>query len=269
MIRRLKGEMARKINCVKWLMQKQKIGIELDGCKNINSEISQGDKILIISPHPDDELISCFNTILRFGGQCTIAYTGLTGYEYNEKAIRTKEFKAFCDVVGVESILLGKEWESSVFKILKNRKFDVVFIPTFIDWHWEHRDVCAVMTQVLNECNYSGKLFWYQVTVPIPTAQITHYNIYNRIGEKNKWQTFKEIYKSQSFMPLYRMRQTDNRYILKNKRYYAEVFWKMTISDSQNLIEAIGKKTDLLDSGKSKINDLLQILGFVDCVLEE
>ena len=269
MIKKIKSKIYRKINCLEWTRQKQQIKIQLDDIIDISSEILESDKIVIISPHPDDELISCLNTILHFNKKSTIVYTGLTGYNSDEKIVRTKEFQSFCNDIDVECIILDEDWKASIANIFLNTRFDAVFIPSYIDWHWEHREVCSVVTQLLDSCNYRGKLFWYQVRVPIPTERITHYNKYDNVAAKNKWKLFKKVYKSQNFMPLYRLKQTENRYVMKNKRCYAEVFWKITVYDSKYIVDAISNKTDFLDNGKNKINNLLQILEFSNYISEE
>lgn len=269
MIKTLKGMIYRRISYMKWAMQKRQIKIQLDGNKDIASEISESDKIVIISPHPDDELISCFNTILQFNKKCTIIYAGLTGYNPEDKKVRTNEFQLFCTVADVECIVLNDDWTADILDVFLNTKFDAVFIPSCIDWHWEHRKVCSVVMQALDNCNYGGKLFWYQVTVPIPAERITHFKKFDSIASKNKWQLFKKVYISQNFMPLYRLKQTENRYLIKNKRCYAEVFWEIPIKEGKRIVNALIDMADFLDSGKSKINNLLQISEFSNFISKE
>ena len=214
-------------------------------------------KILIISPHPDDELIGCYEILKLYGSNVDVYYTGLTGRELSEenKRIRTEEFVRLCSACCANCILPSENWKIDLKKYISENDYDCLFIPSYIDWHWEHREVCVEALSLIQGLQKEMDIYLYCVTVPIPIQFVNSY------AEKteNKWSLFNKIYKSQRYMPISRFRITEKRYVTDGKKF--EPYYNLSIESLAGVLGAFRSlDTNRLDSMEKQINDLQLIL---------
>ena len=97
-LRQLHGRIDKKIQLIKWRRDSEKIRICLDDKHEIRSQ-SPGKKILVVSPHADDELIGAFCILSTFNQNCEMFYCGLLGYDAENQIIketRCAEYIKFC-----------------------------------------------------------------------------------------------------------------------------------------------------------------------------
>ncbi|MDE5820322.1 MAG: PIG-L family deacetylase [Lachnospiraceae bacterium] len=119
--------------------------------KNLN--VKATDRILIISPHPDDESIACGGILCTYGMQCDVCLctdgskcrTQLPSSVI--KRIRMKEFKNAMDFCNVKQRIMLNitdgtvDKAKSMFRSLDVSKYDIIFVPQKKDGHKDHRNI--------------------------------------------------------------------------------------------------------------------------------
>lgn len=116
-------------------------------------------KILVIAPHPDDEVLGVGGTIARFAAEKAEVYVAVVtkGYppDYPEEIsqIGRKEALVAHQILGVkETIFLTfpaarldtvphREVNSQIFELIKKFQPDTLFIPFYGDIHMDHQRV--------------------------------------------------------------------------------------------------------------------------------
>ncbi|MBK8819919.1 MAG: PIG-L family deacetylase [Saprospiraceae bacterium] len=144
-------------------------------------------KILIIAPHPDDEVLGCGGTIfkkVKEGNEVFVAIltnaSKTDPLKYTEdKLINVRnEAKKSCDYLGVKKIFFedfpapaldqypGYKMAESISKILNETKADTLYIPFRGDIHNDHKaifDASMVATRPVG--NYSVKTIYAYETL--------------------------------------------------------------------------------------------------------
>lgn len=197
-------------------------------------------KVLIIAPHPDDELLGCGGTIIKFttsGHSVHVLY--LSSGDSIER-VREREAVKVCKFLGVTSFhflrLKGVNFRISpqntrkLISILKATSPDIVFINHADDADAEHR----IAYQLVTECywrynlqlptqNRIKALILYEVHKPMQT-----YNLVEDISkEMGKKITALALYKSQiqnSRLDIAIQGLNQYRGIIHEGMEYAEVF---------------------------------------------
>jgi len=164
--------------------------------------IKPTDKIAILSPHPDDEMIGCGGLLCKYGSQCDVYL--LTDGRYGDPdinpkkmvEIRLKEFTSVMNIVNVNSYkCLGIEdshllENKKEFSKLSLKEYDYILIPNPSDSHPDHMAV----SRMLKKQQYG-------------TAQIVYYEIWNTLNPthyiditdvKDKKASIINMYKSQT-----------------------------------------------------------------------
>lgn len=114
-------------------------------------------KVLLLSPHPDDDIIGCGGTLQNYrarGAEITSVYMtdGRKGNpRYGEEelvSIRRQEAKTAADIIGIQRLIFfdNRDSELSVTsktvtelsKVLKDIRPEAVFLPFILDDHPDH-----------------------------------------------------------------------------------------------------------------------------------
>lgn len=156
----------------------------------------EGDRILVLAPHVDDELIGCGGALMHYiknGKDVSIAFltegakrSAEMGIQ-NMAEVREQEAREAANVIGIHQdnlyFLQGEDGnlrhspiESKLKVVLQKVQPDTVFLPVVIDTHGDHRAVSLHLYKVLEdllekkECHRMTRLYMYEVQSPI-----THY----------------------------------------------------------------------------------------------
>ena len=181
-------------------------------------------KTLLIAPHADDELLSSF-TLLKRVKDITVYYCEFTGSNKSDdnKKKRFDEIVTLCDLMNI-SFISGDETSSSLKNAIVEGEFDVIVIPSIVDWHPQHRLVSYNLLDVIEEIKQHITLYSYSVTVPNESGREVLYMPLTKYEQEEKYNIFSKVYLSQSFMPLYRFQINERINGICSGSYAAEPF---------------------------------------------
>lgn len=166
--------------------------------------VHRGGKVLVLTPHPDDETIGCAGSLLCLG-QKDVEITVVLFTQPEDQKIskeRLEEFDRASRFLGcIKSIQLGypdgnlKDYYQSakdnLERIIEDVKPDIIFTPYIFDYHYDHKCVSKMLSEVIKDENVL--IAMYEVWVPI-----LHPSYYIDItGYWDKKEQALTIYKSQ------------------------------------------------------------------------
>lgn len=183
------------------------------------------DRILVIAPHADDELLSSYTVLSQTNGEVYVYYCGFTGSDNDSCNCETRrqEITALCSRLHVPCID-GERQERNLEELLRQKAFNKIILPSLVDWHDEHRKVNYILVEICKRLDIHPDIYWYSVTVPIESCQNIRYAPMSRSEQKRKYMLFEQVYHSQSFMPLSRFKINERINGHYSKCYAAEVF---------------------------------------------
>ena len=131
-----------------------------------NLKINEIDKILVIAPHPDDEMLGCGGLLIKYAKQSDVLLVTDGRYGFFEDCtecnpdrvaqIRKKEFMEVMDKLGVNSFsCLDIPNENLKNSIALVKKVDIkgytkIFIPGYKEGHHEHVLVNRIIRKMVN-----------------------------------------------------------------------------------------------------------------------
>jgi len=132
-------------------------------------------RIMVFAGHPDDELVSCGGTILKYqelGAKITVvvATQGLGGYAKSENkdkvtSRRQSELmhikqKLNWDVIelGHEDLKVNRKTVARVTNLIRDEKPHVILLPHFTDFHRVHRSLSKICREAIYHCS-TGKAY--------------------------------------------------------------------------------------------------------------
>ena len=140
----------------------------------------EDERILIVAPHADDEIIGCGGLILNYGKQIDLLVLsdGSLGYSdrYPKEEIVRIRKEEMCSVYS--SIELGDIFELDLpdthisehgeeIMEFDMTGYDAVFIPNRYELHKDHRAVYPIITQLKERQQARFRLFEYEVWTPL------------------------------------------------------------------------------------------------------
>lgn len=158
-------------------------------------KINKQDRILILTPHPDDESIGCGGLLLRYAGQCDVILLtdGAKGNrDWSEEKtckVRKKEFQKVMKWLGVRKYgmlnipdLRLSEYKGRLDKI-DLRGYDYVLVPGRNETHPDHKVVYDEIRKNIKRRRITVKLLEYEVWTPM--VEPSHYlDITEIVGRK-------------------------------------------------------------------------------------
>ncbi len=176
--------------------------------ENINNLIKKTDKILIVAPHPDDEVIACGGIIAKYRSQIDVLCINSSGvkYEKDENSaediaeLRIQEFYNVMLTAGIRKAWIAKIWGiPPMFNAINShindyiskfnwKEYDFIFVPHRIDGHREHRYVGNhLVPLILKKTGYKSNLRIIRYEVWGTLADINYFeDISEYIEEKER-----------------------------------------------------------------------------------
>jgi len=140
-------------------------------------EIKSNDKILILAPHPDDEVIGCGGLLLKYTKQCDVIC--LTDGRYGDEQLQTnevieirkKEFESVMQKLKINNFKLLNIEDSKLkdaynsFKKIDFKNYNYIFIPNNLDQHPDHKAVFELVLKAYKEnlISKNTKIAMYEV----------------------------------------------------------------------------------------------------------
>jgi len=178
-------------------------------------------RIMVFAGHPDDELVSCGGTILKYqnlGSEITavIATFGLGGYakEKHKESIsdrREKELELVKDVLHCEivelrysEVQIQRRKISQITNLIRDYRPQVILMPHYSDFHRVHRNLSLITREAIYHCA-TGKAYgghersWtplgvYYYESPSCKFQYIEGNVFIIVDIEKFWQQKKEIF---------------------------------------------------------------------------
>jgi LmbE family N-acetylglucosaminyl deacetylase len=146
-------------------------------------------KVLVLSPHPDDDVIGCGGALLRHArARDEITVVFLTSGELGLKrlpaaearTVREAEARAAAEILGVSQVefLRRPDWgvaydvrgaASAMLPLLSSSPPDLCYCPHALDAHPDHQAALPVLWAALNQCGIpSLEVRTYEVWAPLP-----------------------------------------------------------------------------------------------------
>lgn len=155
----------------------------------------QHGKILVLSPHPDDDAIGCGGTLrLHSENSSEIKVVYLTdGSNGSEKTIskdakkrlvetREDEAKEAAALLGVSSLAFwryedgqisnNKITQKLLASLISSFKPDIIYTPSFLDPHPDHYETCKILYSTLKQNDFDGEIWSYEVWSPLYANRI-------------------------------------------------------------------------------------------------
>lgn len=145
-------------------------------------KIQSDKKILIVSPHPDDETIGAGGILALYGSQCDVVlltdgrFGNPNTTKYSEEDIvdlRHDEFVEVMDYFHVNSYECLNIHDTKVSKGKKEFRrinfpgYDYVFVPNRSEDHVDHYATYKIVKRILTRKRMRSKIFEYEVWSPI------------------------------------------------------------------------------------------------------
>lgn len=220
-------------------------------------------KILILSPHADDEWIGCSSLITSGICEVDVLYYQLYGYNQSErnKSIRDHEILD-CSKDNHYTLITSTNPSDKLKELLLSNNYDAVFSPSPIDWHWEHRYVFDTLAKVFSEIKdrLDINVFLYFISVPPIKYSNVYSSSYDKTYQVNKWSYFNKRYASQK-MPNIRYKLQERLNAINSGQYAAELFEYLTEQKINELHKYIHleSSSSYLNTLSKEINDIYHI----------
>lgn len=214
-------------------------------------------KVLVLSPHPDDDVIGCGGTLSRYhlmGAEIAVVYMtdgrkGNSRYREDELVcMRQEEARRASKIIGVNRLIFLDNRDSELTtsyrtitelsEILSDYKPEAVFLPFFMDNHHDHIATSQIFFSASKSFT-SCMCYSYGIWTPLPTfnvvSDITTY-LETQILALNEHKSQLEL------IDLTEAAKGLSRYysILNGGNGYAELFIACPLNEYRRLGEAIG-----------------------------
>ncbi len=178
-------------------------------------------RIMVFAGHPDDELVSCGGTILKYqklGSEIiiVIATFGLGGYakekhkdniakrRKNELELVKKFLQSEIIELGYSDLQIDRTKISRITNLIRDYKPQVILLPHYSDFHRVHRNLSLITREAIYHCStgkaYAGHMrSWiplgvYYYESPSCKFQYIEGSVFVIVNIEDYWEKKKEIF---------------------------------------------------------------------------
>jgi LmbE family N-acetylglucosaminyl deacetylase len=209
-----------------------------------------GRRVLVVAPHPDDEVVGCAGTLLQHvlgGDSVCIAYitdgsrSRAGGFSPEEmRRVRKLEAEAAAKFLQVDSFewfgLIEGSWtyeelQPRLLDMLRQTSPQLIYAPSRVDFHPEHRKVAHGLSLLMSqEGIVHSEVAVRSCQLQVPLGPLLVNRVVDCSGFAQKVEAALKIYQSQSanLAPALRMRHYAARFYGLTK--HAEEFWQMPVT---------------------------------------
>lgn len=153
-------------------------------------DVPEGSNILVLSPHPDDDVFGCGGTLYKHhlaGAKVTSVYMtdgrkGDPAFSEDAMAVeRKRDAEEAAKILGIDTIFLGyKDQELKLSKatledikeIIRGVDPDIVYLPFFLDNHPDHLETNVIFLEACREVKCDFGIFAYEIWTPFVPNRI-------------------------------------------------------------------------------------------------
>lgn len=226
-------------------------------------------KCLILVPHPDDEWIGCSGLLSEKGYDVTLCYMDMAGGD--TEYIHSKRYSELMKISKSNDVRLfvaDGNRDNKIFKlkkIIQDGEYYYFCVPSYYDWHEEHFDVMDMLRTALSDFDYRDmKILMYQVSVPMCKDMVTNCIGITKYNQEKKWNTFREVYKTQEYIPVERFKCNEHINGAFSNNYAAEVYSCMNYKKWAYNLDRVLMDTKLIADIKHNYADLIKIRKIVN-----
>jgi LmbE family N-acetylglucosaminyl deacetylase len=132
------------------------------------------DKVLVIAPHPDDEVIGCGGTLRLHadaGGSVDVVYCTMDTDTRRTESVNAARLlgaeNTFYFDYPVSSLSGQKDFPGRLAAVLEQRKPEIVFLPFWFDNHADHRAVNEALMTAAAKKKFGFMIYAYPVWFPL------------------------------------------------------------------------------------------------------
>jgi LmbE family N-acetylglucosaminyl deacetylase len=149
-----------------------------------------GTRVMVIAPHADDEALGCGGTLYKHylagdhitavfmtdGSKGDIMAGGVSGQALIE--LREREAKAAAAILGINECIFLRNPDASLRcspttvgqlgDLIVSLRPDVVYAPSPLDTHRDHRQACAIAARALASGTWPVDVYLYEIWAPVP-----------------------------------------------------------------------------------------------------
>ena len=206
-----------------------------------------GLRVLVVAPHPDDEVAGCAGTLLLHrarGDAVTVVHvtdgrqSRALGLDREEMVRRRRqEAERAAEMLNVDLVWMGLPegswWEgeavSPLVGVISSVAPDVIYAPSRVDFHPEHRRVAAALARALEGGLAGAVVRIYEVQVPLTSRLVNQVADISAVASRCR-----------QAMEAYRTQLGSLRRTLRGKRYtglryragsVSESFWEVSAAE--------------------------------------
>jgi LmbE family N-acetylglucosaminyl deacetylase len=137
--------------------------------------------VVVLAPHPDDEIIGPGGTIARHAAAGAPA-TFVVLTTSPDAATRQSESRAAAEVVGVKDLLFldapdgaladTEEMVAHIAQILAEKKAAIVYLPSLTDYHRDHWGANRILRKALDRLSPNLLIRGYEIWSPLPANRM-------------------------------------------------------------------------------------------------
>lgn len=213
--------------------------------------------ILIVAPHADDELIGCHQIISDSNIEATIFYCGFLGGNNSKenRNVREREIRTYANSQHRNLVISTSDnIEKDIEEVIKDQQPALVFLPSFIDWHPEHRLINLLFANVIRKIGFQCKIGWYHVSLPIPAVAVNFMSPMSEEQFHYKWRMMVQCYPSQLHMDIKRFKFIER--LVKNSSYAIETYYLQTVEKWYQSLDTLQPNENLMDEMKHTLGQI-------------